>query len=103
MVPRTIERAAEIVDAQRARGMDTEGRFWRRARGVVPLAAPVVFGALTEVEERTMALEARAFSAPGRQTLLRTPEDGAFDRILRWAAVAAIAAVVGLRIAGRLG
>jgi energy-coupling factor transport system permease protein len=103
MVPRTIERAAEIVDAQRARGMDTEGRFWRRARGVVPLAAPVVFGALTEVEERTMALEARAFSAPGRQTLLRTPEDGALDRILRWAAVAALAAVVGLRIAGRLG
>jgi len=103
MVPRTIERAGEIVDAQRARGMDTEGRFWRRARGVVPLAAPVVFGALTEVEERTMALEARAFSAPGRQTLLRIPVDGALDRDLRWTALLGLVAVVGLRIAGRLG
>jgi energy-coupling factor transport system permease protein len=103
MVPRTIGRAAEIVDAQRARGLDTEGRFWQRARGVVPLAAPVVFGALTEVEERTMALEARAFSAPGRQTLLRIPADTAFDRVLRWAAVFALIAVVGLRVAGRLG
>lgn len=103
MVPRTIERAAEIVAAQRARGMDTEGRFWRRARGVVPLAAPVVFGALTEVEERTLALEARAFSAPGRQTLLRVPPDRVVDRALRWAAVVAILAVVGLRIVGRLG
>ncbi len=103
MVPRTIERAAEIVDAQRARGMDTEGRFWQRARGVVPLAAPVVFGALTEVEERTMALEARAFSAPGRQTLLRIPADGALDRVLRWGAVLALVALVGLRISGRLG
>lgn len=103
MVPRTIERASEIVDAQRARGLDTEGRFWRRVRGVVPLAAPVVFGALTEVEERTMALEARAFSAPGRQTLLRVPRDGALDRALRWAAVLGLVAIVGLRAAGRLG
>jgi len=103
MVPRTIERAGEIVDAQRARGMDTEGRFWQRARGIVPLAAPVVFGALTEVEERTMALDARAFSAPGRQTLLRVPADRAPDRVLRWAAVLAVVAIVGLRVAGRLG
>ena len=33
-VPRTVERAAEIVDAQRSRGLDTEGRWWQRIRGV---------------------------------------------------------------------
>ena len=103
MVPRTIERASEIVDAQRARGLDTEGRFWTRGRGVVPLAAPIVFGALTEVEERTMALEARAFSAPGRQTLLRVPPDHVADRVLRWAAILGLAGIIGLRLAGRLG
>jgi energy-coupling factor transport system permease protein len=102
-VPRTVERAAEIVDAQRARGMDTEGHFWRRARGIVPLAAPVVFGALTEVEGRTMALEARAFTAPVRQTLLRVPADRLLDRALRWAAILALVALVSLRIAGNLG
>ena len=103
MVPRMITLAGEIVDAQRARGMDTEGRFWRRARGVVPLAAPVIFGALSEVEERTMALEARAFTAPGRQTLLRVPADGPADRVLRWTAIVALLAIVALRIAGRVG
>ncbi|MGZ6266172.1 MAG: energy-coupling factor transporter transmembrane component T [Candidatus Limnocylindrales bacterium] len=103
MVPLTAERAGEILAAQRARGMDTEGRFWRRARGVLPLAAPVVFGALTEVEERTMALEARAFSAPGRKTLLRVPSDTRVDRVGRWAALAALAILVVLRVAGRLG
>jgi energy-coupling factor transport system permease protein len=102
-VPRTVERAAEIVDAQRARGMDTEGRFWRRARGVLPLAAPLIFGALTEVEERTLALEARGFSAPVRQTLLRAPADGVSDRAIRWLAVASLLALMALRIAGRLG
>jgi energy-coupling factor transport system permease protein len=67
------------------------------------LAGPVVFGALTEVEERTMALEARAFSAPGRQTLLRVPADRAAHRAIRWAAVFALVAIVVLRATGRLG
>ena len=100
-VPRTVERAAEIVDAQRARGMDTEGPFWRRARGILPLAAPVIFGALTEVEERTMALEARAFTAPVRQTLLRIPADRPIDRLVRWMAIAALVALIALRVTGR--
>jgi energy-coupling factor transport system permease protein len=102
-VPRTVARAAEIVDAQRARGLDTEGRFWRRARGVVPLAAPVIFGALTDVEERTMALEARAFSAPGRRTTIRVPVDRAIERLFRWALVLAVLGAVALRLTGRLG
>jgi energy-coupling factor transport system permease protein len=103
MVPRTIERVGEIMDAQRARGMDTEGRIWRRARGLVPLAAPVVFGALAEVEERTMALESRAFTAPGRQTLLRVPPDRAIDSALRWLSLAGVGAIAALRLSGRIG
>lgn len=89
-VPRTIERASEIVDAQRARALDTEGHVWRRARGVVPLAAPVIFGALTDVEERTMALEARGFSAPGRRTVLKELPDDSLQRAARWAMVALV-------------
>jgi energy-coupling factor transport system permease protein len=103
MVPRTIERAGEIMDAQRARGMDTEGRIWRRVRGLVPLAAPMVFGALSEVEERAMALESRGFTAPGRQTLLRVPPDRLIDRVLRWLAAAGVVAIAALRITGKVG
>jgi energy-coupling factor transport system permease protein len=102
-VPRTLERAGEIMDAQRARGLDTEGRIWRRFRGIVPLAAPLVLGALTEVEERAMALEARAFTAPGRLTLLRVPRDTAADRALRWLALLALAGVVAVSLLGRWG
>lgn len=101
-VPRMIERAAEIVDAQRARGLDTQGSPLRRARGIVPLAGPMISSALSEVEERTMALEARAFSAPGRRTVLRHLPDSARQRALRWGlAVVSVAAVVG-SISGRI-
>jgi energy-coupling factor transport system permease protein len=102
-VPRMIERAAEIVDAQRARGLDTQGGPIRRARGVVPLAGPMIASALSEVEERTMALEARAFSAPGRRSVLRTLPDSGAQRALRWGlAVLAVAVVVG-SVTGRIG
>ena len=75
--------------------MDTEGRLWRRFRGLVPLIGPVLFGALAEVEERTMALEARAFTAPGRRTILRALPDSGWQRAARWLLlVGSIAAVV---------
>ena len=102
-IPGTAERAAEITEAQRARGLDTEGRIWRRARGVVPLAGPLVLGSLSDVEVRTMALEARAFTAPGRRTVLRAFPDSPVQRLLRWAVVMGGLALLVASIAGLLG
>ena len=102
MIPRMAERASEITDSQRARGLDTEGSRWRRIRGVVPLAAPMIIGALSEVEERTMALEARAFSAPGRRTILRPLPDSTGQRAIRWAAGLGAIVLVAASIAGIL-
>ncbi len=101
-VPRILQRAGEITEAQRARGMDTEGSLWRRVRGVIPLAGPLIFGALTEVEEQAMALEARAFSAPGRRTVLRAFPDSGAQRGARWVLLVVLVMVVGLSVTGRL-
>jgi energy-coupling factor transport system permease protein len=99
-IPRTVERSREVVDAQRARALDTEGRPWRRLKGLVPLVGPVVFGALGEVEERTMALEARAFTAPGRRTLLRRLPDSGRQRLSRWALLIGSICLVAASLAG---
>jgi energy-coupling factor transport system permease protein len=103
-VPRTVERAREVVDAQRARGLDTQGGPWRRFRGLVPLIGPVLFGALAEVEERSMALEARAFTAPGRRAVLRALPDSLWQRAARWLLLigAVLAVAVTLAWPGRL-
>ena len=101
-VPRMIERAGEIVDAQRARGLDTQGGPLRRIRGILPLAGPMISSALGEVEERTLALEARAFSAPGRRTLIRRLPDSNVQRAVRWGSVAIVVAVVGATLTGVL-
>jgi energy-coupling factor transport system permease protein len=98
-----VERAGTIVDAQRARGLDTEGSIWRRARGVVPLVGPVILGSIAEVEERTMALEARGFTRPGRRTLLWHPMDSRRQALARWVLVILVPATLTARATGLLG
>lgn len=102
-VPRMVERAREITDAQRARGLDTQGHIWSRIRGLVPLAGPLVLGALTEVEERTMALEARGFTAPGRRTVLRPLPDSVAQRVLRWLLFVGTIVILVASVLGALG
>jgi len=99
-VPAMVERAGQITAAQRARGLDTEGSVWRRVRGVVPIVGPVILGAIAEVEERTMALEARGFTRPGRRTLLWAPPDSSAQALFRWALLLGLVALIAARIAG---
>ena len=101
-VPAMVERAEQITAAQRARGLDTEGGLLRRIRGIVPIVGPVILGSIAEVEERTMALEARAFTRPGRRTLLWWPPDSQPQTLARWGLVVALAALAAARIAGVL-
>jgi energy-coupling factor transport system permease protein len=99
-VPAMVERASTITDAQRARGLDTQGSVWRRIRGIVPMVGPTIMGAINEVEERTLALEARGFTRPGRRTLLWAPPDTGRQRAGRWLVVSLIPLLVVLRAAG---
>ena len=100
-VPAMVERAAVIQAAQRARGLDTEGSVRARLRGVLPLVAPVILSSLTEVEERSLALEVRAFGRPGRRHFLWWAADRRWERVLRWGLTIAFVAVVALRVTGR--
>jgi energy-coupling factor transport system permease protein len=101
-IPRLIARGSEVADSQRARGLDTQGSPWRRIRGLVPLAGPMILGSLSEVEERTMALEARAFSAPFRRATVRPMPDDQAQRIGRWLLGIATVVLILATLTGRL-
>ena len=100
LVPRTLVRGRMVGSAQRARGFDTESSLWRRARGVLAVAAPTVLGAIEDAEVRTLALEARGFARPGPRTLLWVPRDSGAQRLARWLIVAMVGVLVLARIAG---
>jgi energy-coupling factor transport system permease protein len=101
-VPTLVERATTISESQRARGLDTEGSFVARVRGLLPIVGPVIIGSLTDVEERSLALESRAFSRPGRRNLLWAMPDSGWERALRWVLIVALAVAAGARISGRI-
>jgi energy-coupling factor transport system permease protein len=101
-VPTLVERATTISESQRARGLDTEGSFLARVRGLLPIVGPVIIGSLTDVEERSLALESRAFSRPGRRHLLWAMPDSSWERALRWVLVVALVVAAGARISGRI-
>jgi energy-coupling factor transport system permease protein len=101
-VPLMVDRARSVADAQRARGLDTEGRLLRRAAAVVPLVGPVVVGSLHEVEARSLALDARAFGRPGPRHLLWAPVDAPAERLARWLLIAGFAALVAGSVTGIL-
>lgn len=98
IIPRLQQKALMIMDAQRARGLETEGTLLRRARALLPLLAPLVFASLIEVEERAMALEARAFRAPVRKTIWRLPADTVRQRWLRRLIILLTLMLLGTRL-----
>jgi energy-coupling factor transport system permease protein len=101
-VPSMAERARTIQQAQRARGLDTEGSVGARLRGIVPLVAPAVLGTLHEVEARSLALDARAFDRPGTRHLLWSPADSARQRLARWLLLVGLVAFVVGTLTGAL-
>ena len=95
-----VERASVIASAQRARGLDTEGSVRARLRGVLPLVGPVILSSLTEVEERSLAPEVRAFGRPGRRQLLWRIPDSTGQLVLRAVLLLALLAAIVGRITG---
>lgn len=49
-----------IMDAQRSRGLETEGNLITRAKSFLPLISPVVMSSLINTRERAIALESGA-------------------------------------------
>lgn len=71
IIPTMISASRSITDAQRSRGMETEGRLWTRLRAFMPLLGPLVTSSLIATEERALALEVRGFGGNNRPTFLK--------------------------------
>jgi len=84
LVPMLAGTARNVIEAQRARGVDpSAGNVLRRVRNHVPLIAPVLAYALRGADLTAMALESRGLGAnPSRRTQLREFRAGAADTVV---------------------
>lgn len=82
IIPQMMGTMNTITDAQRSRGMETEGSLLTRAKAFLPLISPVVMSSLINTRERAIALEVRGFGAKQKKTYLSDRPRHRGDRAL---------------------
>ncbi len=98
MVPVLKKKSQTIMNAQKARGVETEGNLLVRAKVFVPTIIPLVLCSIAGTEERALTLEARGFSSGIKPTHLYDIEKTEADK----KAVVIITLLGVLGIAGRV-
>lgn len=88
-----------IMNAQRARGVETEGNILVRAKAFVPSLIPLILGAVTGAEERALTLDAKGFDVQCKKTQLFEIERSPYDKIAVVITTVVLVAVTVGRIA----
>ncbi|HBC81326.1 MAG TPA: cobalt ABC transporter permease [Escherichia sp.] len=95
IVEQLKHRLASIHEAQRARGVPLDGRWYQRLRAIPALVLPLTQGALNDLAVRGAALDMRAFRLHRTRTTLWAPKDSVLQRAVRYGMVALIVAEAG--------
>jgi len=99
IIPEMSKRSKVIMDAQRSRGVETEGNLVIRTKAFLPMFIPLVLSSIISIEERALMLEARGFSYDIKKTYLSIPHDTKPDKMLRNIIVLITIGIVVARIA----
>lgn len=102
IIPAFRTRADSILLAQQARGLRLTGNPFKKAAALLPLISPLILGMFTDVEERSTAMEARAFGAVARPTSLEVVADSRAQQVARWMIAALALAAIVLSFTGVL-
>ena len=82
LIPQMSALSKTITDAQKSRGIESEGNLLVRAKAFVPMLGPLVLSSIQQTEERVLALESRAFSSKARKSSIYVIEKKAADYVL---------------------
>ena len=67
-----MKKSAEtIIESQKSRGIETDGNVFVRMKAFFPTLGPILLSAMSGTEEKSIAMDARAFSHEGGHTYLR--------------------------------
>lgn len=74
MIPQFAQKSKVIMQAQRARGIETEGNLFIRIKAFFPTLTPLIISSINDIEDKVITMEARAFSVEVKKTHLRILE-----------------------------
>ena len=81
LVPRFVEKADEVITAQKLRGMRIESTS-ERVRALIPTLSPIFSSMFEEISENSLTLTTRGFLQPGRKSHLTMLRYGFIDWIM---------------------
>ncbi|MGM8213050.1 energy-coupling factor transporter transmembrane component T family protein [Virgibacillus sp. W0430] len=76
-----------IIEAQKSRGLDTEGDFFSRIKAFVPIIFPLISNSIMKVQSQVIALESRGFNSSAKKTYYRNPSKTKYDPFLTIVAI----------------
>ncbi len=98
IIPQMASTMDTITDAQRSRGMETEGKLMTRIKAFFPLLGPVVMNSLINTRERAMALEVRGFNSRTQKTFLNEEFNSPYNLYIKLFLAASIVFAIVWRI-----
>ena len=98
LIPQMSALSKTITDAQKSRGIETEGNMLIRAKAFVPMLGPLVLSSIQQTEERVLALESRAFSSRTKKTSIYEMKKKTADYILDILCIAGFIAYILWRV-----
>ncbi len=85
-----------IMNAQRARGIETEGNLLVRCKAFFPMIVPLVVGSIMNTEERVLTLECKGFDTQCPKTrLLELKKSGNEWKAIAFSAIVTAAILIG--------
>ena len=94
MIPEMIKKSSKIIKAQEARGIETTGSIKNRSKAFFPSLGPLIISSLSEIDEKTITLEARGFASENEKTCLKEIKKTTTDRIIFYVFIALVVLVL---------
>lgn len=98
MIPEMSKKSKVIMQAQQARGIETTGNVFVRIKAFFPVLGPLIISSITDLEDRAVTLEVRAFSGENPKSYYREPVFRQRDRMILMALGLVLIACIGGRI-----
>lgn len=87
-----------VMNAQMARGIETKGNLFKRAKAFFSTLAPLILSAVVNAEERVLTLEARGFSTQCEKTHLVKLEKSGLEKPIEIISIVMFIGIVVWRI-----
>jgi energy-coupling factor transport system permease protein len=82
IIPVLNKEMHQVINAQKSRGLDTEGNLFNRMKAFIPIMVPLISNSIMKVQNQVVALESKGFNSSAKKTYYRDPPKTKVDTMI---------------------